>query len=206
MLISLLPRYILLRLIEKKLLLHHIILSIQMFGKKLRVDSRFLFNDSEKYVAEFTTNLNFPHPTNLGQNSWKIKVMILKHHDGLRFQLRQSVNNSTEDTESFKTYSLDQTLKHIKNCAGNNFDLFLVLGMKIDEDGYLFKLICSWLRYKNQMLSNDQQHYSCSRIGNKFDMKRKGGSNENKIDFQTFLVQFLHEEYLQGWDMLDFGC
>ena len=54
--------------------------------------------------------------------------------------------------------------------------------MNQDEDGDLFILNCRWLRYKNQTIDNDQQHYLWLRIRNKIDMKRKGGSNGDTLD------------------------
>ena len=57
--------------------------------------------------------------------------------------------------------------------------------MNPDEDGDFFILNCRWLRYRNKVLNDDEQHYLWSRIGNKIDMKRKGGSNGNKLDLKT---------------------
>ena len=59
---------------------------------------------------------------------------------------------------------------------------------------------------QNQRLNNDEQHYLQFRIGNTIDMKRKGGSNGNKLNLQAFFVQYLHVKNLQGWDMQNFGC
>ena len=58
--------------------------------------------------------------------------------------------------------------------------------MNPGEDDDLFILNCRWLRYKNQELNNDEQHYLWSRIRNEIDMKRKGGSNRNKLELKTF--------------------
>ena len=66
-----------------------------------------------------------------------------------------------------------------------NFDISLILGMNPDKDGDFFILNCRWLRYRNKVLNDDEQHYLWSRIGNKIDMKRKGGSNGNKLDLKT---------------------
>ena len=45
------------------------------------------------------------------------------------------------------------------------------------------------VKIQNKELNNEEQHYLWSRIENKIDMKRKGGSNGNKLDLKTFLSE-----------------
>ena len=78
--------------------------------------------------------------------------------------------------------------------------------MNPDEDGNLFILNYRCLGYRNKELDNNEQHYLWLRIGNKIDMKRKGGSNGNKLELKKFVVQFLHVGNLQRWGMQNFGC
>ena len=58
--------------------------------------------------------------------------------------------------------------------------------MNSAKDGDLFILNCRWLGYKNKELNDEEQHYLWSRIGNKIDVKRKGGSNGNKLNLKLF--------------------
>ena len=109
----------------------------------------------------------------------------MKHHVDYKFQAGDSFNYSNEDIALLKSYSVYQTPKFIKSHVKNKFDLFKVLSMNPNEDGDLFILNCRWLRYKNKELNIEEQHYLWSRIRNKICMKRKGGSNGNKLDLKT---------------------
>ena len=173
--------------------------------QKLRIDPTFIF-EGEDSVARFTINLNFPDPINQGQDSWKTKVIILKYHETYKFQPGDNFKYSNEDIKLLRTYSVYQTPKSIKWYVKKIFDIFLILGMSPDKDGDFFILNCRWLRYRNKVLNDDEQHYLWSRIGNKIDMKRKGGSNGNKLDLKPILVKFLHLENHQGLAIQNFGC
>ena len=77
--------------------------------------------------------------------------------------------------------------------------------MNPDEDGDLFILNCRWLRYKNKELNSEEQHYLCFRIGNKIDMKRKGGSNGNKLDLKTLFSAISTSGKLSSQSVLFLG-
>ena len=68
--------------------------------------------------------------------------------------------------------------------------------MNSNKDDYLFILDSSQLRYNNQNLNNAQQHYLWSRIGNKFNKKRKISNNRNKLALKPLLAKFLHVKNL----------
>ena len=73
--------------------------------RNLRSDSTFMFQ-SEEPVTDFAIELNFPDPSNPGQDSWKTKVIVLKHHADLRFKPGDNFKYFKEDIELLKTYSV----------------------------------------------------------------------------------------------------
>lgn len=76
--------------------------------------------------------MNFPDPSNPGKDSWKTKIIFMKHHDDYKFQAGDSFKYSNEDIELLKTYSVYQTPNSIKSHVKNKFDLFLILSMNPD--------------------------------------------------------------------------
>ena len=65
----------------------------------------------------------------------------------------------------------------IKNLMNKGYHLAILLGENPDKDGDLFLLNCRWLRYSNIHLDLNDQQYLWNRMGDRLDMKRKGGSN-----------------------------
>ena len=65
-----------------------------------------MFNNSINFVAKSTISLNFIDLSNPGQDSWRTKDIILKHHDDFKFQLGQTFNIATKNKEFLKTYAI----------------------------------------------------------------------------------------------------
>lgn len=110
----------------------------------------------------------------------------MKCHTDCKFKAGELFKYSNEDIELFKTYSAYQTPNSIKKHVNNKFDIFLILDMNSDINGDFSMLYYIWLGYKNRELNSKEQFYLWSRVGNKIDMMRKGGSKGNTLNLKTF--------------------
>ena len=90
---------------------------------------------------------------------------------------------SSDSYKEMEKYVFYQSQRSIDKQAKKGMHLSLVLGTNEIQGGGMFILNCRWLRYKNIELTMKDQNYLWSKIGNKLDMKRKGGSNSNSTNF-----------------------
>ena len=70
------------------------------------------------------------------------------------------------------------------------------MGENPDEDSDLFLINRRWLRYPNVFLSNTDLHYLWKKVGNKIDMRRKGGSNGHECTMNW--SKFFHGIHRSG--------
>ena len=154
----------------------HCLLTPKLYHE-FRKEGTYPFNERLKNIHEFTSHFDLCDPMINKVVRWKAFVQVIPYVGKLPFELGGNFMFKEEHRKILKEYNIYQKKSAVDKLAKKGFDLSILLGENPDKDGDLFLLNCRWLRYPNVILNDRELQYLWKRVGNKMDMKRKGGSN-----------------------------
>ena len=184
------------RQIDKQFAPAHCLLTPKLY-QDFKKEGTYPFNGRSDILHEYTSHFDLHDPMTNKVIQWKAFVQVIPYKGELPFELGDNFTFEEEHRKILKEYYIFQKKTVVDKLSKKAFDLCILLGENPEKGGDLFLLNCRWLRYPNVFLRNAEIHYLWKRVGNKMDMRRKGGSNgkECTINWSKFF-QGIHRSGL----------